>query len=198
MHLFPDYGWVEVITGCMYSGKTEELKRRLRQALYANQQISVFTPVLQDRDYGSPLEVEAEEGRTITSQPVESMQAILEQVREGDDIVAIDEVQFFGPKLGPVVDTLAMRGYRVIVAGLDTDFRGRPFEVVAILMAQAEKVDKLQAVCMKCGADASRSQRLVEGRPARADDPTFRVRQQADYEARCRACHMVPEEPGSL
>lgn len=198
MNLYPDYGWVEVIAGCMYSGKTDELKRRLRQGLYANRQISVFTPVLKNQDYGAPLIIDLDDGPRLESQPVETTGAILEHVREGDDIVAIDEAQFFDVELVRVVDKLATMGYRVIVAGLDTDFRGRPFEVVAVLMAQAEKVSKLQAICMECGADASRSQRLVEGRPAQANEPTLRVAHQAHYEARCRACHMVPEQPGNL
>jgi thymidine kinase len=113
------------------------------------------------------------------------------------EVVAIDEVQFFDDAILQVVEKLAGNGLRVIAAGLDQDFRGEPFGPVAALMALAEYVDKLQAICVVCGAPASRTQRLIDGRPARYDDPVILVGGSERYEARCRACHAVPGRPHS-
>ncbi|MCS7251377.1 MAG: thymidine kinase [Anaerolineae bacterium] len=183
-------GWVEVICGCMFSGKTEELIRRLRRAQIARQPIQVFKPVIDTR-YGVE-RVRSHNGMDIEAIPVPNARAILEHLRPETTVVGIDEAQFFDWEIADVVQELADRGIRVIVAGLDMDFRGEPFGPMPLLMAQAEQIDKLHAICVVCGSPATRTQRLINGRPARYDDPVILVGGSETYEARCRCCHLVP------
>ncbi|MFQ6001099.1 MAG: thymidine kinase [Anaerolineae bacterium] len=193
MHRRRDGGWVEVICGGMFSGKTEELIRRVRRAQIAKQKVQVFKPTLDDRY--SRVKITAHSGLDLEAQSVRKAEEILELVRPQTSVVAIDEAQFFDRRLADVCRTLADSGKRVIVAGLDMDFRGEPFDPVPHLMAEAEMVDKLQAICVVCGDAASRSQRLIDGRPASYDDPIILVGASEAYEARCRHCHEVPGRP---
>lgn len=182
-------GRIEVVCGSMFSGKTEELIRRLRRAEIARQKIQVFKPKLDDR-YGVE-RVTSHNGLHVIAQPVARSIDILDLVEAGTTVVGIDEVQFFDEKITDVCQELAHSGRRVIAAGLDTDFRGEPFGAMPILIAQAEMVDKLRAICVVCGQEASRTQRLVDGKPAAYDDPLIVVGASEAYEARCRACHQV-------
>lgn len=186
-------GRVEVICGCMFSGKTEELIRRVRRAQIAKQKVQVFKPALDDRY--SMVKITAHSGLNVEAQCVQKAEEIPALVRPKTGVVAIDEAQFFDRQLADVCRTLADSGKRVIVAGLDMDFRGEPFGPVPHLMAEAEMVDKLQAICVVCGDVASRSQRLIDGRPASYDDPIILVGASEAYEARCRHCHEVPGRP---
>jgi thymidine kinase len=183
-------GSVEVITGSMFSGKTDELIRRLRRARIARQKIQVFKPSLDTRF--SEHRVTSHAGTEFGATPVDTASRIDELLESETTVVGIDEAQFFDAPIVQVVQMLADRGLRVIVAGLDTDFRGEPFGPMPALMAQAEQVDKLHAICMACGDDAVRTQRLINGRPARYDDPIVVVGAAELYEARCRAHHEVP------
>ncbi len=189
-------GWVEVVCGSMFSGKTEELIRRAKRAVIAKQKVQVFKPSVDTRYVHE--KVTSHSGADFQAVPVAEAAAILEHLDEDTEVVAIDEAQFFDWSISEVCNELANRGLRVIVAGLDMDFRGEPFGPVPILMAQAERVDKLQAICQQCGAPASRTQRLIDGRPAAYDDPVILVGAEEVYEARCRVCHRVPptKEPG--
>ncbi len=183
-------GWVEVICGSMFSGKSEELIRRVRRAQFARQHILVFKPKLDDRY--SEEAIVSHNGASVIALPVEHSSEILDQVTEEADLIAIDEVQFFDEGIIEVVTTLADKGFRVVTAGLDQDFRGEPFGPMPHLMALAEQVTKLQAVCAVCGSPASRTQRLIEGRPAGYDDPIILVGASEAYEPRCRHHHEVP------
>ena len=189
-HLRPSSGWVEVICGSMFSGKTEELIRRLRRAVIARQRVQLFKPAVDDR-YGVST-VASHNGMKWEGVVVGDAEEVLSKVEPGTTVVAIDEVQFFDPTVVDVCNVLAQRDLRVIVAGLDTDFRGEPFGPMPTLMAQAESVRKLHAICMQCGGEASRTQRLIDGRPAYYDDPIVLIGASESYEARCRACHAVP------
>jgi thymidine kinase len=183
-------GWVEVICGSMFSGKSEELIRRLRRAEIAGQHVLVVKPALDVRYESSA--VCSHDGRAWEANPVQrSDEVLLTPGVEDADVVAIDEAQFLDDDLPAVVGFLADRGKRVIVAGLDQDFRGRPFGAMPAVLAAAEFVDKLQAICSVCGAPASRTQRLVDGRPAYEHDPLIKVGAAESYEARCRRCHEV-------
>ncbi len=185
----PSSGQVEVICGSMFSGKTEELIRRVRRAQIARQKVQVFKPSIDNR-YGKE-RVSSHNGMHWDAVPVDRAERILELVEEDTDVVAVDEAQFFDWEIARVCEVLADRGVRVIVAGLDMDFRGEPFGPMPLLMAQAERVDKLQAICVRCGRPASRTQRLINGRPASVDDPVILVGASEVYEARCRHCHEV-------
>lgn len=200
MYRQPNTGWVELVCGSMFSGKTEELIRRVKRAQIARQKVQVFKPQLDDR-YGKET-VSSHDGLEVAAVPVSSAQALLAQVDPDTTVVAIDEVQFFDWQIAEAAQKLASAGKRVIMAGLDMDFRGEPFGPMPLLMAQAEKVDKLNAICVICGAEASRTQRLINGQPASYDDPIILVGASEVYEARCRACHQVlgsqaAREPGS-
>lgn len=184
-------GRVEVICGGMFAGKTEELIRRVRRAQIAKQKVQVFKPALDDRY--TVEKVTSHTGIHFEATPVRETKDILDLVEDGTTVVAIDEAQFFDWTIADVCKALADRGLRVIVAGLDMDFRGEPFGPVPLLMAQAEEVDKLHAICVVCGAEASRTQRLINGRPASYDDPVILVGAEEVYEARCRHCHKVPK-----
>lgn len=185
-------GRVEVIAGPMFSGKTEELIRRLRRAEIAQQKIQVFKPSL-DKRFGTE-KLASHAGSEFEASPVDRAGEILNRVEEGTTVVAIDEAQFFDDEVTSVVQALADRGIRVIVAGLDTDFRGEPFGPMPVLMVQAEQVDKIHAICIVCGDDAPRTQRLIDGQPAHFNDPVVIVGASELYEARCRDHHEVPRD----
>lgn len=183
-------GWLEVITGVMFSGKSEELIRRVRRAVIAKKCAQVFKSHIDDR-YGV-LTVSTHDGLSVEAVPVDSSAEIMRRVNPEAAVVAVDEAQFLDSGIVDVCTALADRGIRVIVAGTDTDFRGEPFGVMPALMAVAEVVDKLHAICVRCGDPACRNQRLIDGRPARYDSPTIMVGGSETYEARCRHCHAVP------
>jgi thymidine kinase len=179
-----------VVTGSMFSGKTEELIRRVRRALYARRSVRVFKHALETR-------VEEEEIRSHNGVPhaalaVGGSRELLEQVDPATDVVAIEETQFFDEGIVAACRHLADAGHEVIAAGLDMDFRGEPFGPMPALLAEADEVVKLRAICARCGRDAARSQRLIAGKPAPASAPTILVGAQESYEARCRHCHEVP------
>lgn len=183
-------GWVEIVVGPMFSGKSEELIRRVKRALIAGQKVQVFKPRLDNRYHD--VDVVSHDGRRVEAIPVESTAALEAALTDPlPDVVAVDEVQFFDPEIVTVVTSLADAGVRVILGGLDLDFRGEPFGVVPELLARAEFVEKLTAVCVRCGAPATRTQRLIEGQPAFEDDPIILVGAEETYEARCRKCHVV-------
>ncbi len=186
-------GSVEVITGSMFCGKTDELIRRLRRATIARQKVKVFKPVIDNR-YAHE-KVTSHAGNEFAAIPIQNAAGVRDYLDDATTVVAIDEAQFFGDDLIPIVEELADRGLRVIIAGLDTDFRGEPFGPMPVLMAQAEKVDKLQAICMVCGEPATRTQRLINGEPANYHDPVVVVGAAEMYEARCRA---PPHRPGEV
>lgn len=184
-------GSVEVITGSMFCGKTDELIRRLRRASIAKQKVQVFKPGIDNR-YNEG-EVTSHAGTTFEAIEIEKAADIRALLEEDTTVVAIDEAQFLDKDIVTVVDWLAENGLRVLVAGLDTDFRGEPFGAMPTLTAKAEHVDKLHAICMVCGEAASRTQRLVDGKPANYNDPVVIVGAQELYEARCRQHHQVPD-----
>lgn len=183
-------GGIEVICGSMFSGKSEELIRRVRRAIIARQKVAVFKPQIDDR-YGIQ-HITSHDGQTVDAIAVASASEIFARANGSSTVVAIDEAQFFDSEIVPVVQRLVdEHNIRVIVAGLDTDFRGEPFGTMPQLLSIAEKVIKLHAICVVCGGDASRTQRLVDGVPAAYDDPIIMVGAQESYEARCRFCHEV-------
>jgi thymidine kinase len=184
-------GWIEVITGVMFSGKSEELIRRVRRAVIARKSVQVFKSHL-DARYAGIYHVTSHDGRTVDAVPIDTTEQIAAQIKRETQVVGIDEAQFLGNEIVPLVSALARRGMRVIIAGTDMDFRGEPFGPMPHLLAVAEMVDKLHAICVVCGGPASRNQRLIGGRPARYDSPTIMVGGQESYEARCRNCHQVP------
>jgi thymidine kinase len=184
-------GSIEVITGSMFCGKTEETIRRLRRATIAMQKVQVFKPIIDDRY--SEEKLTSHVGHNFDAEPIEKAAEILTNLSPDTTVVAIDEAQFFDEEIIPIAQELADMGIRIIVAGLDMDFRGEPFGPMPILMSKAEKVDKLQAICVICGNEASRTQRLVNGKPARYDDPIVIVGAAELYEARCRKHHEVPK-----
>lgn len=186
------HGLVEVITGSMFCGKTDELIRRLRRATIARQTVQVFKPVIDNR-YAVE-KVISHAGSDYDAVPIESSADILGRLRPDTTVIGVDEAQFFDMGLIQIVQQLADQGMRVIVAGLDSDFRGEPFGPMPLLMALAERVDKLHAICMICGESASRTQRLVNGSPAHYHDPIVIVGAAEMYEARCREHHIVPRD----
>lgn len=192
MYIMKQSGWLELICGSMFSGKSEELIRRVKRATYAKQEVKVFKPAIDNRY--SEEAVVSHNGTSMTSHVISSSAEIWDHISESTDIIAVDEVQFFGESIIGDLSSLADKGYRVIAAGLDMDFRGEPFGVVPNLMAVAESVTKLQAVCSVCGSPASRTQRLIDGKPASYDDPVILVGASESYEARCRHHHEVPKK----
>ncbi len=191
-YMQPQGGWIELICGSMFSGKTEELIRRVRRAKIARQKVQVFKPAIDTR-YTTEA-VTSHNGLGVDAVPVQSVSEIVKLIQPGVEVVAIDEVQFFGWDVTELCQKLADQGIRVIAAGLDMDFRGEPFGPMPVLMAQAESVEKLQAICVVCGNPASRTQRLINGQPAAYDDPVILVGGSESYEARCRKCHQVPHK----
>lgn len=186
-------GRIEVICGSMFSGKTEELIRRVRRAMIARQKVQVFKPVI-DARY-SVERVTSHNGQDFEAIPVQDVAEITSLLQSDTTVVAIDEAQFFDSSIIQLVERLASQGIRVILAGLDTDFRGEPFGPMPSLLCRADEVIKLHAICMVCGEEASRTQRLVNGQPARYDDPIIMVGAAEAYEARCREHHVVPGRP---
>src|SRR5262245_15344870 len=182
-------GWLEVICGPMFSGKSEEMIRRLRRAEIAGQRVVIFKPSIDDR-YGAT-DVVSHAGARMRAVPVSAVAEVSAHA-QGFDVVGIDEAQFLGDAVVATALELADRGVRVVVAGLDPDFRRLPFGPMPALLTHAEFVDKLQAVCHRCGGPATTTQRLVDGQPAPYSGETVVVGAAEQYEARCRACH----EPG--
>lgn len=191
-----DHGWIEVIVGPMYSGKSEELIRRVRRVKIAKQKIQVFKPEIDDRY--SKDDVVSHVGEKEEAISVKNSEEILKFLEEDTQVIAIDEVQFFDEGIVKIVGNLADKNKRVICAGLDMDFRGEPFGFIPRLMAIAEFVDKIQAICVVCGNPATRTQRLINGMPADYDEPTVLVGAKESYEARCRKCHVVPKKRGGM
>ena len=183
-------GSIEVICGSMFSGKTDELIRRLIRATIARQKVQVFKPAIDVR-YAAE-KVTSHAGADFDAIPVEKAAEIIAKLDPNTTVIGIDEAQFMDNDVIRVAQELAELGKRVLVAGLDLDFRGEPFGPMPVLMAKAERVDKLHAICMVCGEEASRTQRLVNGKPARYDDPVVIVGAAELYEARCRVHHEVP------
>lgn len=186
-------GWIEVICGCMFAGKTEELIRRINVLSYARKNILVFKPKIDDRY--STTEIASHAGSKVPCIVISEAKEILNRVNYDTDVVAIDEVQFFDEDVVDICEYLADSGLRVMVAGLDKDFRGEPFGVLPDLLTRAEFVTKLTAVCAKCGAPATRTQRIINGKPASFNDPIVLVGAKEAYEPRCRHCHEIVEKP---
>lgn len=194
--MVPEYnkkpGWIEIICGPMFAGKSEELIRRVKRMEYAKQTFVCFKPKIDNRY--SENEIVSHNLHKTKSININSSTEILSLIPEHCDAVVIDEVQFLDEGIVEVCRRLADSGYRVICAGLDMDFRGIPFHNVALLMASAEYVQKLTAICVKCGSPATRTQRVVNGVPADYDDPIIIVGAAQTYEPRCRHCHDVPKK----
>lgn len=184
-------GWIEVISGVMFSGKSEELIRRVRRAVIAKKAVQVFKSHL-DARYAGIYSVSSHDGIAVEAEPIDSSEEIGRRLRQGTEVVAVDEAQFLDDGIVDAANGLADRGVRVILAGTDVDFRGLPFGPMPTLMCVAELVDKFQAICVVCGGPATRNQRLVNGKPALWDSPTIMVGGRESYEARCRHCHKVP------
>jgi len=183
-------GSIEVVCGSMFSGKTEELIRRVRRAIIARQEVQVFKPQIDDR-YGIE-SVTSHNGQKVEAQPMPKSTDIYDHLEVGTTVVAIDEIQFFDEGIIDVCINLANKGIRVIAAGLDMDFRAEPFGVMPQMLSIAEEVTKLRAICVVCGEPATFTQRLVNGKPAHYNDPIILVGAQESYEARCRKHHEVP------
>lgn len=196
MYVMKQQGWVEVVCGSMFSGKSEELIRRVRRAQFAKQKIVVFKPAMDNRY--SDDQVVSHNGSKVVAIPIENSSEIFQHINEEVDVIAIDEVQFFDEGIVDCITHLADSGYRVITAGLDQDFRGEPFSHMPAIMAKAELVTKLQAVCTVCGSPSSRTQRLINGKPASYDDPIILVGASESYEARCRHHHEVPKKQTTI
>lgn len=186
-------GWLEVITGPMFAGKSEELIRRVKTLSYTKMKIIAFKPAIDDR-YDKTA-IASHDGAKYEAYAIKNAQSILELVKEDTQVVAIDEIQFFDMSIVKICEELADRGIRVIAAGLDLDFKGEPFGPMPELLARAEFVTKLSAVCTICGCAATRTQRLIDGKPADFNDPIIKVGAKENYEARCRKHHIVPNKP---
>ncbi|MBB6215612.1 thymidine kinase [Anaerosolibacter carboniphilus] len=186
------HGSIEVIVGPMYSGKSEELIRRLKRAQIAKQKVLVFKPAIDDRY--SIEDIVSHNGSKLKAVRIAHAKDILEYIEKDTQVVGIDEVQFFDMEIVQICKDLADRGVRVIAAGLDMDFRGEPFGPTPALVAIAEFADKLSAICMTCGEPAHRTQRLINEKPANYSDPIILVGATESYEARCRLHHEVPNE----
>lgn len=193
MYKISNSGWIEMIAGPMYCGKSEELIRRINRVKIAKQKVKVFKPIIDNRYSNN--NVVSHNGKSIEAVSVDHPEEIFTKIAEDTDVVAIDEIQFFHPDVVDICEKLADGGVRVILAGLDRDFRGEPFEPVPELMARAEYVDKLHAICVCCGEPASRTQRLLDGKPASYNDEIILVGAEEVYEARCRNCHEVKDSP---
>ena len=188
----PKTGSIEMICGSMFSGKTEEMIRRLRRARIAKQNVQVFKPIIDTR-YNTE-KVSSHNGVDFEAIPIKDSSELKGKIKPKTTVVGIDEAQFFDDGIIKVIDELADRGLRVIVTGLDMDFRGEPFGCVPVIISKADHVDKLHAICMVCGEPATRTQRLVNGNPAHFEDPIVIVGASELYEARCRKHHEVPKD----
>ena len=191
-----NHGYIELVIGPMYSGKSEELIRRLKRAKIAKQNIVVFKPQIDDR-YSNE-DVVSHSGESIHAIPINKAKEIYDYIDSKTQVVGIDEVQFFDDEVIDIAIDLADKGIRVIAAGLDMDFKGEPFGPTPRLLAVSEFVDKIQAICSVCGQPATRSQRLINGEPARYNDPIIQVGAVESYEARCRKCHVVYKDKNKL
>ena len=184
------FGWIECICGSMFSGKSEELLRRIKRGVIAKQKVLLFKPSIDNR-YDEN-RVSTHNGNSYDSISIEKSSDILNFVKDTKyDIIGIDEIQFFDNDIVKIINKLADDGIRVIVAGLDMDFKAEPFHPMPEIMAISEMVTRLHAVCNKCGKEASRSQRLINGKPAKYDDPVVVIGASESYEARCRHCHEI-------
>ena len=193
MYLNQKDGWIEVITGPMFAGKTEELLRRVKRLEYAKKNIVVFKPLMDNRF--SQSEVVSHNNNRTKSVNISFASQIFDFIDHETDVVAIDEVQFLDSEAAGIIEYLATQKIRVIVSGLDKDFRGEPFSFMPRLLSLAEYVTKLTAICVKCGRPATRTQRIVNGKPARYIDPIVLIGAEESYEARCRECHKVYRKP---
>ena len=189
MHETCEGGSIEVICGSMFSGKSEELIRRVRRVQIARKKVKIFKPIIDNRYHVQY--IYSHNGSKVEANCIENSKEILKKVNHNSDVIAIDEAQFFDEGIIPVCQLLADRGKRVIIAGLDQNFRGEPFGPMPTLLAIAEYIDKLHAICMVCGKPATRTQRLVNGKPANYNDPTILIGAKESYEARCRQHHQV-------
>jgi thymidine kinase len=185
-------GKIEVITGCMFSGKSEELIRRLKRARIAKLQVQVFKPSIDTRY--SNIEVVSHTGERIQAEAVSNSMDILNGLSDNIDVVGVDEAQFYDMGIIDIVREMSRKGIRVIIAGLDMDFRGEPFGPMANLMAIADEVTKLHAICMVCGEEATMTQRLIDGKPAKYTDPIVLIGASESYEARCKLHHYVDKK----
>ncbi|HZT42051.1 MAG TPA: thymidine kinase [Chthonomonadaceae bacterium] len=186
-------GSITIICGSMFSGKTEELIRLVRRAMHARKQVQVFKSSLDTRCETTV--IRTHDDICFNAVAVPDSRALSERLEPGVEVVGIEEVQFFDDEIVPLCQQLADRGVQVIAAGLDQDFRGLPFGFMPGLLALADNVLKLHAICKVCGAEASRTQRLVNGRPAAWDEPTILIGAEETYEARCRHCHRIANRP---
>lgn len=193
MYLNQKDGWIEVISGPMFAGKTEELLRRVKRLEYARKNIVVFKPLIDNRF--SEGEVVSHNNNRTKSVNISKAIDIFKYVDKTTDVVAIDEVQFLDEEAVSIIEYLANQKKRVIVSGLDRDFRGEPFSFMPKLLSIAEYVTKLTAICVKCGSPATRTQRMVNGKPAKYNDPIVLIGAEESYEARCRSCHKVYKKP---
>ncbi|HKL13854.1 MAG TPA: thymidine kinase [Halanaerobiales bacterium] len=193
MYKINNSGWIEVITGPMYSGKSEELIRRIRRVKIAKKKVKVFKPLIDDRY--SEGNVVSHSGDRIEAIPVDHPEELYERLEDDIEVIAIDEAQFFSEEIVDICENLADKGKRVIVAGLDRDFRNEPFVPMPEILSRAEYIEKLHAICLQCGDPATRTQRLIDGEPASYNDPIILVGATENYEARCRSCHEVKDKP---
>jgi len=193
MYLNQKDGWIEVICGPMFAGKTEELLRRVRRLEYAKKNIVVFKPLMDNRFADD--EVVSHNNSRTKSVNISFARQIFDHIDKETQVVAIDEIQFLDSEAVAICEYLASRGVRVMVSGLDKDFRGEPFSFMPKLLSLAEYVTKLTAICVKCGIPATRTQRIVDGKPAKYNDPIVLIGAQESYEARCRSCHKVYRKP---
>lgn len=189
-------GRLEVICGSMFSGKTEELMRRLRRAEFAKQTVLTIKHLIDSRAHHQC--IISHDGQERSAHPIDNtpygIKKILTLASHAIDVVGIDELQFFPKEILPVITTLIEQGKRVVVAGLDLDFRGEPFGVMPTIMALADSVTKLNAICSTCGKNSHFSQRMVNGEPARYDDPLMLVGAAETYEPRCRSCFVIEKK----
>ena len=185
-------GWIEVICGCMFAGKTEELIKRIKVLQYAKKHVVAIKPTIDNRYSDDMIASHAGTLMKCICVDIHDLASIEKIVNDKSvDAVVIEEVQFFDEGIVAICEALAKAKKRVIVAGLDTDFRGEPFPIMASLLAKAEFITKLSAVCVACGAPATKTQRLINGKPAKYSDPVVLVGASECYEARCRTCHKV-------
>ncbi|CDN40417.1 thymidine kinase [Mycoplasma amphoriforme] len=185
-------GWVEVICGPMFAGKSEELIRKINRVRYAEVKFLIFKPKIDSRSQG----IASRDGRFLNAIVIDDPYQIYDHVNESHpDLVAIDEAQFFSKEIVEVVQTLADNGINVLIAGLERDFKGEPFGPIPLLLTIAEKITKLTAICTECGAEATRTQRLIDGKEATYDSPQILIGNQESYTARCRHHHRVPGRP---
>lgn len=186
-------GSIEVICGSMFSGKSEELIRRVRRVQIARKKVQIFKPLIDIRY--QPKYVYSHDGSKVEAACIKSAAEILDEVESDTEVIAIDEAQFFDQKIVETCQFFADQGKRIIVAGLDQNFRGEPFGPMPELLALAEYVDKLHAICMVCGKPGTRTQRLINGKPADYNDPIILIGAEEKYEARCRLHHEVTNKP---